>query len=80
MTSSPDQPFVRLQGVSKSYGAGRNQVRVLDGVDLELRSGDQRLPGHRGGRDGVVDSALSIGERGRLVVPGMISSFMAIMD
>ncbi len=40
MTSSPDQPFVRLQGVSKSYGAGRNQVRVLDGVDLELRSGE----------------------------------------
>ena len=40
MTSSPDQPFVRLQGVSKSYGAGRNQVHVLDGVDLELRSGE----------------------------------------
>jgi putative ABC transport system ATP-binding protein len=40
VTSSPDQPFVRLQGVSKSYGAGRNQVHVLDGVDLELRSGE----------------------------------------
>ena len=40
MTSSPDQPFVRLQGVSKSYGAGPNQVHVLDGVDLELRSGE----------------------------------------
>ena len=40
MTSSPDQPFVRLHGVSKSYGAGRNQVHVLDGVDLELRSGE----------------------------------------
>ena len=40
MTSGPDQPFVRLQGVSKSYGAGPNQVHVLDGVDLELRSGE----------------------------------------
>jgi len=40
VTSAPDQPFVRLQGVSKSYGAGRNQLQVLDGVDLELRSGE----------------------------------------
>jgi putative ABC transport system ATP-binding protein len=38
--SGPVQPFVRLQGVSKSYGAGPNQLHVLDGVDLDLRSGE----------------------------------------
>jgi putative ABC transport system ATP-binding protein len=38
--SGPVQPFVRLQGVSKSYGAGSNQLHVLDGVDLDLRSGE----------------------------------------
>lgn len=40
MPSSPDQSFVHLQGVSKSYGAGPNQVHVFDGVNLELRSGE----------------------------------------
>jgi putative ABC transport system ATP-binding protein len=38
--SGPVQPLVRLQGVSKSYGAGPNQLHVLDGVDLDLRSGE----------------------------------------
>jgi putative ABC transport system ATP-binding protein len=38
--SGPVQPFVRLQGVSKSYGTGPNQLHVLDGVDLDLRSGE----------------------------------------
>jgi putative ABC transport system ATP-binding protein len=33
-------PLVRLEGVSKSYGTGPNQLRVLDGVDLELRRGE----------------------------------------
>ncbi|HEX6677057.1 MAG TPA: ABC transporter ATP-binding protein [Actinomycetes bacterium] len=33
-------PFVRLEGVSKSYGTGPNQLRVLDGVELELRRGE----------------------------------------
>jgi putative ABC transport system ATP-binding protein len=32
--------FVRLQGVSKSYGTGPNRLHVLDGVDLELRRGE----------------------------------------
>jgi putative ABC transport system ATP-binding protein len=32
--------FVRLQGVSKSYGTGPNRLQVLDGVDLELRRGE----------------------------------------
>jgi putative ABC transport system ATP-binding protein len=33
-------PFVRLEGVSKSYGTGPNQFHVLDGVELELRRGE----------------------------------------
>ena len=33
-------PFVRLEGVSKSYGTGPNQLQVLDGVDLDLRCGE----------------------------------------
>jgi putative ABC transport system ATP-binding protein len=40
VTSSPVQPLVRLEGVSKAYGAGGNRLQVLDGVDLELRSGE----------------------------------------
>jgi putative ABC transport system ATP-binding protein len=34
------QPFVRLEGVSKSYGTGPNRLQVLDGVDLDLRRGE----------------------------------------
>jgi putative ABC transport system ATP-binding protein len=33
-------PFVRLEGVSKSYGTGPNQLHVLDEVELELRRGE----------------------------------------
>ena len=36
----PVQPFVRLEGVSKSYGVGPNRHHVLDRVDLDLRSGE----------------------------------------
>jgi len=32
--------LVRLEGVSKSYGTGPNQLHVLDGVDLDLRRGE----------------------------------------
>jgi putative ABC transport system ATP-binding protein len=35
-----EQPLVRLQGVSKSYGTGPNRLQVLDGVDLDLRRGE----------------------------------------
>jgi putative ABC transport system ATP-binding protein len=38
--SGPVQPFVRLEGVSKSYGTGPNRLHVLDGVDLDLRRGE----------------------------------------
>jgi putative ABC transport system ATP-binding protein len=31
---------VRLEGVSKSYGTGPNQLHVLDRVDLDLRCGE----------------------------------------
>ncbi|HEV8650360.1 MAG TPA: ABC transporter ATP-binding protein [Actinomycetes bacterium] len=33
-------PLVRLEGVSKSYGTGPNQLHVLDRVDLDLRCGE----------------------------------------
>jgi putative ABC transport system ATP-binding protein len=38
--SGPVQPFVRLEGVSKSYGTGPSKLQVLDGVDLDLRRGE----------------------------------------
>jgi putative ABC transport system ATP-binding protein len=38
--SGPVQPLVRLQGVSKSYGAGPNRLHVLDGVDLDVWRGE----------------------------------------
>jgi putative ABC transport system ATP-binding protein len=40
VTPWPVQPFVRLEGVSKSYGTGPNRLHVLDGVDLDLRRGE----------------------------------------
>jgi putative ABC transport system ATP-binding protein len=36
----PVQPFVRLEGVSKSYGTGPGRLDVLDRVDLDLRRGE----------------------------------------
>jgi putative ABC transport system ATP-binding protein len=36
----PVQPFVRLEGVSKSYGTGPGRLAVLDRVDLDLRRGE----------------------------------------
>jgi putative ABC transport system ATP-binding protein len=38
--SAERQPFVRLEGVSKSYGTAPNRLHVLDGVDLDLRRGE----------------------------------------
>jgi putative ABC transport system ATP-binding protein len=38
--SGSGQPFARLEGVSKAYGAGDNRLQVLDRVDLELRPGE----------------------------------------
>jgi putative ABC transport system ATP-binding protein len=40
VTPWPVQPFVRLEGVSKSYGTAPNRLHVLDGVDLDLRRGE----------------------------------------
>ena len=40
MESSSVQPFVRLEGVSKSYGTGDSRLHVLDRLDLELRPGE----------------------------------------
>jgi NitT/TauT family transport system ATP-binding protein len=33
-------PKIRLRGVSKQFGLGREAVRALEGVDLELRAGE----------------------------------------
>src|SRR5581483_6987097 len=33
-------PVVRVRGVVKSYGRGRGAVRVLNGVDLDVESGE----------------------------------------
>jgi putative ABC transport system ATP-binding protein len=34
------QPFVRLESVSKSYGSGSTKLEVLDGLDLDLPRGE----------------------------------------
>jgi predicted ABC-type transport system involved in lysophospholipase L1 biosynthesis ATPase subunit len=38
--SRPGSPVLRLEGVTKTYGSGQDRLRVLDGVDLELRRGE----------------------------------------
>ncbi|MEQ3553118.1 ATP-binding cassette domain-containing protein [Pseudonocardia nematodicida] len=38
--SYTDEVLVRAAGLRKSYGPARRPVRVLDGVDLELRAGE----------------------------------------
>ena len=38
--SPSELPWVRLEGVSKSYGSGRGALRLLDGVDLDLAEGE----------------------------------------
>jgi putative ABC transport system ATP-binding protein len=38
--SAPAQPFVHLDGVSKSYASGSGVLQVLDRVDLDLVAGE----------------------------------------
>lgn len=38
--SAPSQPFVRLEGVSKSYGSGSGVLHLLDSVDFDLATGE----------------------------------------
>jgi putative ABC transport system ATP-binding protein len=40
VSSTPDQPFVRLEAVSKSYGSGLSKLHVLERLDLELAQGE----------------------------------------
>lgn len=40
MSPSFEQPFVRLEAVSKSYGSGSSKLDVLDGLDLDLPEGE----------------------------------------
>jgi putative ABC transport system ATP-binding protein len=37
---TPDEPTIRVSGVHKTYGAGRNAVHALRGVDLTVPRGD----------------------------------------
>jgi putative ABC transport system ATP-binding protein len=38
--NAPAEPFVRLAGVSKSYGSGSGVLQLLDSVDLDLAVGE----------------------------------------
>ena len=38
--NAPTEPFVRLAGVSKSYGSGSGVLQLLDSVDLDLAVGE----------------------------------------
>jgi putative ABC transport system ATP-binding protein len=40
LVSNVQQPFVRLESVSKSYGSGSSKLEVLDGLDLDLPQGE----------------------------------------
>ena len=40
MSPTSEQPFVRLEAVSKSYGSGSSQLEVLDQVELDLMKGE----------------------------------------
>lgn len=41
---SPDEPLaVRCQGVIRDFGDGDSQLRVLHGIDLEVRTGEMTL-------------------------------------
>ena len=42
MSLTPEQPFVRLEAVSKSYGSGSSTLNVLDEVELELPRADDQ--------------------------------------
>ena len=49
MSLTPEQPFVRLEAVSKSYGSGSSTLNVLDEVELEPL--EARRPASSAGRD-----------------------------
>jgi putative ABC transport system ATP-binding protein len=40
LVSDMQQPFVRLESVSKAYGSGSSMLHVLDGLDLDLPHGE----------------------------------------
>jgi putative ABC transport system ATP-binding protein len=40
VSPTSEQPFVRLEAVSKSYGSGSSQLEVLDQVQLDLMKGE----------------------------------------
>jgi putative ABC transport system ATP-binding protein len=40
VSSTSEQPFVRLEAVSKSYGSGSARLEVLDKVELDLLKGE----------------------------------------
>lgn len=37
---NPDQAIIRLESITKVYGAGETEVRALDGVDLVVNPGE----------------------------------------
>jgi len=38
--SQPDQPLIRLRGITKTYGEGNTAFQALKGVDLDIEQGD----------------------------------------
>lgn len=40
MQTRADAPLIRLRGITRVYGKGEAEVRALDGVDLEVQSGE----------------------------------------
>ena len=38
--NSPDDPLIRLRGVTKTYGEGATLFQALKGIDLDIQAGD----------------------------------------
>jgi putative ABC transport system ATP-binding protein len=72
--SRPGSPVLRLEGVTKTYGSGRDRLCVLDGVDLELRRGETTSMMGRSGSGKSTLIALAAGllrpDAGRIQIGG----------
>jgi putative ABC transport system ATP-binding protein len=72
--SRPGSPVLRLEEVTKTYSTGRGRLRILDGVDLELRRGETTSMMGRSGSGKSTLIALAAGllrpDAGRIQIGG----------
>lgn len=72
--------LITLQGVSKIYGCGENEVRALDNIDLEISKGQfTAITGHSGsGKSTMMNilGCLDIPDSGRYILEGRDTASM----